>query len=211
MNNECRNQVELNLIDLIKYVLKNVKKIFEATAICTLIAFGITQFILPKSYSSSAIISIIPNGELLDYTSYLTATSVLESVSTKLNVDVDSLIGDVLVTRDTVNVYNYTITATTNNPDLSCRIVKNLVKSFRTDMKKVLNLNSITTINNATVNKTPVSPSVKSNTIKGAIIGFVFSFAAVVLSFFCNKHLRNSIEAEAYLGVDVLGEIPLKK
>lgn len=74
-----------------------------------------------------------------------------------------------------------------------------------------LNLSSVTTMNEPQINTTPVSPNVKNNTLIGTFIGLVISVGIVVLRFLFDKHLRNAEEAEMFLGVDVLAEIPLKK
>ena len=69
MNNDYMNdEMEIDLIELLKHLLRNIKTILVVTLVCGLITFGVTQFILPKSYISSTDITIMPQGELLDYT-----------------------------------------------------------------------------------------------------------------------------------------------
>ena len=92
MNNDYMNdEMEIDLIELLKYLLRNIKTILVVTLVCGLITFGVTQFILPKSYTSSTDITIMPQGELLDYTSYLNGNVVLERVGSETNIDVDTL------------------------------------------------------------------------------------------------------------------------
>lgn len=212
MNNDYMNdEMEIDLIELLKHLLRNIKTILVVTLVCGLITFGVTQFILPKSYISSTDITIMPQGELLDYTSYLNGNVVLEKVGSEMNIDVDTLLQNIVITRDESNPYNYNITVTTNNPKLSYRIVKNVVNEFKKSMISELNLSSVTTMNEPQINTTPVSPNVKKNTLIGTFIGLVISVGIVVLRFLFDKHLRNAEEAEMFLGVDVLAEIPLKK
>ena len=194
-----------------KHLLQNIKSILVVTLVCGLITFGVTRFILPKSYTSSTDITIIPQGELLDYTSYLNGNVVLERVGSETNVDVDTLLQNIVITRDESNPYNYNITVTTNNPKLSCRVVKNIVKAFKKEMMSDLGLSSVAIVNEAQVNTTPVSPDVKKNTLIGTLIGLVLSVLYFVLRFLFNKHFINDKEVEMFLGVDVLAEIPLKK
>ncbi|MGO5275599.1 YveK family protein [Holdemanella porci] len=205
------DEIEIDLIELVKYVLKNIKKILIAMLTCGLITFIVSQFILPKSYVSSTSITITPQGELQDYTSYLSGNDVLEKVSSKLPIDAGTLMQSVIVTKDESNPYNYSITATTNNAKLSYRIVNTIVKSFKSEMKNELNLNSVTIINPAQINYTPVSPNVKNNTKNAIILGFLFSGAYFVFTFLFNTHFRNAKDVERYLGVDVLTEIPREK
>lgn len=212
MNNDYMNdEMEIDLIELLKYLLRNIKTILIVTVFCGLITFGVTQFILPKSYTSSTDITIMPQGELLDYTSYLNGNVVLERVSSETNVDVDTLLQNIVVTRDESNSYNYNITTTTNNPNLSYRVVKNVVKAFKKEMMSDLGLSSVVIVNEAQVNTTPASPDVKKNTLIGTLIGSVLSVLYFVLCFLFNKHFINNKEAEMFLGVDVLAEIPMEK
>ena len=207
MNNDYMNdEMEIDLIELLKDIIKNIKFIITITLVCGVVVFGVSQFILPKSYTSSTDITIVPAE-----TSYLTGSKVLDKVSNAVGVESLGLVESIEVTRDSNNTYNYNIKATTNNPKLSYRIVKNVVNEFKKSMVSELNLSSVTTMNEPQINATPVSPNVKKNTLIGSFIGLVISVVIVVLRFLFDKHLRNAEEAEMFLGVDVLAEIPLKK
>lgn len=212
MNSDYMNdEMEIDLIELLKDIIKNIKFIITITLVCGVVVFGVSQFILPKSYTSSTDITIVPAGTSLDYTSYLTGSKVLNGVSSKIDFEMTALVESIEVTRDSNNTYNYNIKATTKNPKLSYRIIKNVVKQFKKSMMSELNLSSVTTMNEPQINATPVSLNVKKNTLIGTFIGLVISVGIVVLRFLFDKHLRNAEEAEMFLGVDVLAEIPLKK
>ena len=212
MNSDYMNdEMEIDLIELLKDIIKKIMFIITITLVCGVVVFGVSQFILPKSYTSSTDISIVPAGTSLDYTSYLTGSKVLNEVSNKIDFEMSALVESIEVTRDSNNTYNYNIKATTINPIYLYRIVKHLVNEFKKSMISELNLSSVTTMNEPQINTTPVSPNVKKNTLIGTFIGLVISVGIVVLRFLFDKHLRNTEEAEMFLGVDVLAEIPLKK
>lgn len=212
MNSDYMNdEMEIDLIELLKDIIKNIKFIITITLVCGVVVFGVSQFILPKSYTSSTDITIVPAGTSLDYTSYLTGSKVLNGVSSKIDFEMTALVESIEVTRDSNNTYNYNIKAKTNDPKLSYRIVKSVVNEFKKSMISELNLSSVTTMNEPQINAIPVSPNVKKNTLIGTFIGLVISVGIVVLRFLFDKHLRNAEEAEMFLGVDVLAEIPLKK
>lgn len=212
MNNDYMNdEMEIDLIELLKHLLRNIKTILITTLVIGLITFGVTQFILPKSYTSSTDITIMPQGESLDYTSYLNGNVVLDIVSSETNISVDTLLQNIVITRDESNSYNYNIMATTNDPKLSYHVVKNVVKAFKKEMMSDLSLSSVAVVNEAQVNTTPVSPDVKKNTLIGALIGLTLSVLYFVLRFLFNKHFINDKEVEMFLGVDVLAEIPMEK
>lgn len=61
MNNDYLNdEMEIDLLELLKCLLKNIKKILICTFACGLVAFVLSAFILPKSYVSSTDITIHP-------------------------------------------------------------------------------------------------------------------------------------------------------
>lgn len=212
MNSDYMNEeIEIDLIQLLKHLLRNIKTILITTLVFGLIIFAVTQFILPKSYTSSTDITIISQGELLDYTSYLNGNVVLDRVASETNMDVATLLQNIVVTRDESNPYNYNIMTTTNDPKLSYRVVKSVVKVFKKEMLSDLSLSSVAVVNEAQVNTTPVSPDVKKNTLIGSLVGLVLSVLYFVLRFLFNKHFINDKEVEMFLGVDVLAEIPMEK
>lgn len=210
-NDYLNDEMEIDLLELLKCLLKNIKKILICTFACGLVAFVLSAFILPKSYVSSADITIHPQGELLDYTSYLVGDKVLNDVGSKLKMDSSSLNESIVVTRDSNNSYNYNIAVTTNDPNLSYKVVNEVIKAFEKELSGELNLNGVTTLNEAQVNNVPASPNTKKNILIGLFIGFVGSAGVVTLCFLFDKHFKNKDEVEAYLGVDVLAEIPINK
>ena len=212
MNNDYLNdEMEIDLLELLKCLLKNIKKILICTFACGLVAFVLSAFILPKSYNSSTDITIVPAGQPMDYTSYLVGDRVLNDVSSKLKMDSASLFESIEVTRDSNNSYNYNIAVTLNDPELASEVANEVVDSFKEELASELNLNGVTTVNEAQVNSVPVSPNVKKNTLIGLFIGIVGSVGVITLCFLFDKHFKNKDEVEAYLGVDVLAEIPVNQ
>lgn len=206
-----RDEVEIDLSALFRYILKKLKIIFLITIVTGLFMFVISEFVINKSYSANTIITIIPNDTSLDYTSYLKSSEVLNLVSKKVGVDADSLSSYVNVIQDSENTFNYTVLVTTNDAKLSSKIANSIVNNFKSKMTSTLDLNSVTIVEQATPNYTPVSPNVKKNTMLGFAGGFIISFGVIVIRFLLDKHLKNATEVENFLGVEVLAEIPYKK
>ena len=206
-----RDEVEIDLSALFRYILKKLKIIFLITIVTGLCMFVISEFVINKSYSANTIITIIPNDTSLNYTSYLKSSEVLNLVSKKVGVDADSLSSYVNVIQDSENTFNYTVLVTTNDAKLSSKIANSIVNNFKSKMTSTLDLNSVTIVEQATPNYTPVSPNVKKNTMLGFAGGFIISFGVIVIRFLLDKHLKNATEVENFLGVEVLAEIPYKK
>ena len=75
-------------------------------------------------------------------------------------------------------------------------------------MLEILNLKNITIIDYAKVPEGPVSPSIVKNAIIGAAGGFVLSCGYIFLAVLLDKRLKNKSEAEQFLEIPVLAEIP---
>lgn len=205
------DETEINPIDLLKDIFKNIKKIVIITIVCGLLTFLVSEFIIPKYYTSSADITIIPIEQSSDYTTYLTGDVVLKKVSSKLKIDQSDLAENIVVTRDAYNGNNYNLAATTNDAELSYRVVNQVIKVFETEMLTELNLSSVDIMNAAQINNKPVSPNVKKNTLMGTCAGLIGSIFVIVFCYIFDKFFKNAAEIESYLDLDVLGEISQEK
>ena len=100
------------------------------------------------------------------------------------------------------------VKATTDDPKKSQAIVSKTVDIFFKEMQEKLDIKNMTISDQPKVNDVPVSPSKKMNTAIGAMAGLLLSCGYVFLQYLFDKRLKNKAEAESFLGVPVLGEIP---
>ena len=57
----------------------------------------------------------------------------------------------------------------------------------------------------------PVSPSMKKNGIIGGLLGVVLACAIIIIQFMMNDSIKTGEDVEKYLGLNVLGMIPLQE
>lgn len=217
--------VTIDLGQLLKLVKKNLKLIILSTVICAVIAFAITAFLLPKKYASSSSIYLVPkvNNEtgVVDYNA-LTANSkqvnnymymikgenILSKVAKTLDIEDVSVVTKAISVSNTANTEIIEVKATTDDPEKSQQIVKTTINTFFTEVKSKLDIKNMTILNDAKVNKAPVSPNKKMNTVVGALLGIMGSCGYIFLKYLFDKRLRTKAEAENFLGIPVLAEIP---
>ena len=84
----------------------------------------------------------------------------------------------------------------------------NAIIRNRHEMQEKLDIKNMTISDQPKVNDVPVSPSKKMNTAIGAMAGLLLSCGYVFLQYLFDKRLKTKAEAESFLGVPVLGEIP---
>lgn len=215
--------IEIDLSQLFKLFKKNIRLIIISMVMIAAIACTFTIFLIDKKYASESTVYLTPritetgstdyqsintNNILVnDYIAIMQGDAVLSSVAEKLDMKTAEVKGSISVTKDN-DTRIIRVRATTKDPELSKQIVEETINTFSTDMKEVLNLSNITIIDQAQVNATPVSPNVKKNTLIGALLGALLSGGYIFLKFIFDKRLRNRTEAENFLGIPVLAEIP---
>lgn len=115
---------------------------------------------------------------------------------------------DALSVTNTANTTLVTITAVTEDARLSKNIVSSTVNTFIELMKDTLNVRNIEIVDQPKLSFVPVGPHVKRNALIGAVLGFGLGCLYVVLQVVMDKRLKNKEEAEKYLGIPVLCQLP---
>lgn len=217
-------ELEIDLSKLLKLLKKNLKKIIASTVVCAVILFVFTYFVVDKKYASTATIFITPkitdqgtidtnsantNSKMVNnYMELLKGENILTKVAEQLAIkDVASIKEGISVTNTTGSEV-IKVTVTTKDPKLSQQVAESTVNTFFEEMKDKLNIENLTIISNPKINESPVSPNLKLNTLIGALIGMIISCGIVFLHYLLDKRLRNREEAENFLGIPVLVEVP---
>lgn len=223
--NMKEEELTIDLGQLFQLLKKNIKLIILSMVICAVAAFAITAFLLPKKYASESSIYIVSkvnaetgtvdanalnanSKQVNNYMELIKGKNILNKVAEQLNIEnVKEVQGAISVSNKT-DTEIIAITATTDDPVKSQQIVKATTEIFFKEVKETLKIENMTVLNDPEVDKVPVSPSKKMNTIIGALLGLLASGGYVFLTFILDKRLRTKQEAENFLGIPVLAEIP---
>lgn len=220
MKNE--DEIEINLGELFALLKSKYKMVIISILVTTIIAGVITVFFIDRKYQSTA--SIYPKPEvtegMVDYTQInannlmvnnyiemLKGNNIQSQVAESLDITPDEISECVSITNQ-ANTQIISISATTTDSELSKNIVDELVATFKKEAKNTLNINNISTIDQAQIADTPVSPNLKINLVIGALIGAFLSVGYIFVKFMLDTHIHNKEEAEKYLGIPCLGSIP---
>lgn len=215
-------EIEINLGELFAVLKAQYKLIVISILVMTIIAGIVTTFFISRKYQSTA--SIYPKPEvsegIVDYTQInannlmvnnyiemLKGNNIQSQVAETLGITTAQVSSSVSISNQT-NTQIISISATTTDPQLSKDIVDELVSTFKKEAKDTLNINNISTIDQAQLATTPVSPNLKMNLIIGALIGAFLSVGYIFIKFMLDTHIHNREEAEKYLGIPCLGSIP---
>lgn len=217
------DELELDLAALFQQLKKQIKLIIVSVVLMLIVAFVYTNFFVEKKYASQARVYIAPKvtegmveysslttGNLMvnNYMSILKGDKLLSKVADNTNQKFGVVKGSVSVSNDE-NTQIIVIRSTTNEPKLSKTIVDETVSVFQSDMAELLDVKNLVVIDSAKVSEVPVTPNLRKNILFGGIIGLVLSVGYIVIKCLLDNRLHNKKEAEEYLGLPVLAEVPL--
>lgn len=223
---ESNEEIEIDLSRLFNEIKKKMKFIVLLAFIGAILGFVVTTMFMTKKYASSADIypktnttdtgtldynSLTANSKMVNnYMAIIQGDSVLDEVTKTLKLEDrgENFVKKSLSVTNETNTEIIKITATTDDPQLSKDIVDETVQQFISYVKDKIDVKNIMILNQAKVEKTPVSPSVKMNVVIGALLGIVVSGGIVVLRFLLDKRLHTKDDVESYLEIPVLAEVP---
>lgn len=129
-------------------------------------------------------------------------------------LSVDDLKGMVSVSSQT-NSQVFSIDVKSNDAQLSAKIANEVASVFKAKIGNFMNINNVSIIDKATVNKKPVAPNVTLFTFAGLVVFASLSFILVMIKELTSTTIKSSDEVVELLGITNLGTIsyikPIKK
>lgn len=189
MNEQNTEETYIDLSELFRVMLKNIKLIVIATIACMVIAFLVTTFFISKKYESKSSLylkplvnnGVVDNGSLAtnrslvsDYIKIMQGDRVLSKVAKELNVETNKVKSALNASAD-ANSTIINVSAITDDAEFSKEVVVLVIDNFIEEMKEINGTNNFLVINDAKVIETAVSPSKVKNTVLGALLGMVLS------------------------------------
>ncbi len=223
INEKTDNEADtIDLLELLKSLKAHIRGIILTTLLVALLAGVVTVFFIPKKYESTVRLYLKPDSStgvsdysqvnannllVNNYVEMIKGNNITEKAATALKINQGVVSSSLVVTNET-NTQVISITSKTTDPALSKRIVDQVTKTFRDEVRENLNVTNITIIDNSKIATSPVSPSLPKNLVIGALAGAVLSIAFVVIRMLMDTRIHNKDEAEQYLGIPNLGAVP---
>ena len=221
------DEVTIDLGEIWHYVRKHIIQILIPPVVCAVATALVSMFLIAPKYSSTATLYLTPmvseQGDV-DYTSLQTNTKLVNNVVALLTQDniLDKAAkdngfedADYMRKNKIVTVTNQNgtelidVTVTTTDAQLSADTASDIVNIFIDTMQDNLNVRNIEVVTPAKVNPKKVSPSIRKNALIGGLVGLVISLAYAVIAVITDKRLKTKDEAEKFLGVPVLCQLPV--
>jgi len=223
MEEETRNETEIDLVNLIKVILRKWLIISMITIAVTAVAGAYAYVALDDTYTaeSSMIVQVTNNGDS-DYTNLLTGqrlvntyTEIAESDRVfdelRLNLDIDISNGGLrnMITANSVSdtlIINLKVES--EDSELTSDIANEVVAIVRDLSTEFEGLDNVEVLDIATV---PVNPSGPNRTLYlavGILLGGMIGVGIVLAFEFLDKNIKTGKDIENILGLRLLGTIP---
>lgn len=220
--NKTINSDEIDLIDLLRSLKRRIWIIVAAIAAGIIIAAGYTILFATPLYSSTAILYLVNSATTLsvsdlqigtqltpDYSVLVKTHPVIDTVidNLDLNMSYSQLAGRISVSNP-ADSHFLNITVTDPVPETAQKIA-NEVASVTTDkIELVMKTERPTLAEEAQLPTSPVSPSLKKNSMLGGLAGLVLSAGFFSVLYLLNDKIHTEDDVSKYLQMTTLGVIP---
>jgi capsular polysaccharide biosynthesis protein len=218
------SETEIDLLELLKVIKKNLLLLVTCTFIGMLVAFSFTYLFIPKTYRSVSTIYIKPSVKegVVNYNEVLTnqkltttysviakSKSVIDQVTSNLSGDniSEKLVRESITVSSVKDTEIISITSTTRKPELSADIANEVVDVFMAQISSIMTIDNLRIIDRAVPVNIKVGPNTTLNTLIGGFLGLGLATAFVLIKKLLDRTIHNRQDAESLLQLPVLGEI----
>ena len=225
-NKEISNdEVEIDLMEVISLLFSKIW-IIIISALAGILLFGaVTKFFITPQYQSTTSIYVLSrqNDANLtssdmtvstqltnDYVQLIKTTTVAENVIDDLHLGMTptQLLSKVTVSPAT-NARVIYIRVLDPSPEQAQLIANTVREEASVMIQKVMNSEAVNIVDMANLPLTKYSPSLMKNCLIGGLLGAFLTITVILIQHFMNDTIRTAEDVEKYLGMSVLGSIPL--
>lgn len=226
MNHQETKELEIDVWSLVKTLWKKKFIIMLLALVVGGATFVVNAFILSEQYEGITRVYVVNTenrGEdrlsaqdfqlgnylVKDYQQIILSPLVLNEAATNLGlqaIDTESISVEV-----PVDTRILTIKVTNSNPTEAARIANGIREVAVKKIIEVTKVPDVTTLEEAVVPESPVSPRVKRNTVLGVLVGGFLAVALVIFTEVIDDRVKRIEDIEEVLGIPVLGVIPMVK
>jgi len=134
------------------------------------------------------------------------ATGVIEAL--ELSMSADTFKSKISVT--TVNDSRmFKISFEHSNPQLAADVVNQMSQVIIVKADEIMEVKNVSVVDMAEVPKTPIKPNKKMNVAVGGVLGLALGVGIIFVIEFLDNTIKNAKDVERYLGLSIMGEIPV--
>ena len=225
MEKERMAENEINIMDMIFVVKKNIFKII-ALAVVMAVVFAVytavmvtpmyrsTTQLLIKGISEEAM-SIYPDSTsrimlVNNSIEVLSGTEVMNELIDKLNLKLTpEQLQSCIAVSSPADTQVLKISVTHPDPETAKDIALALSEESHTVLAETVGISALSTIQEAKTPTSPSSPNLIKNIILGGFLGGILAVAFYLLKWFINSKIYTPVDVEKVLGLTVFASVPL--
>ena len=136
---------------------------------------------------------------------------VLEKVISELNLDMEPEDLEEMITTETpTETRIMSIYVQSTSPKQAKQLADAVRNAVSVQIKQIMNVDSVNTVEEANLPMYPSSPSTKKNMLIGGLLGILASVGIVLFVYLSDDTLKTPADIERYLGLNVLTSIPIQ-
>lgn len=233
MNRQTEDEMEIDLRELFFALLGKIHILILAFILGALVLYLISIALLPKKYQSSTSIyvlnrqdnSVVTYSDLQsgtqltkDYAELVKSRSVTEKVISQLKLNTiytdmreldSSQLADMISVDNTTDTRIIRITVTDTNPARAQDIANAIREAASLHIEAVMDIEAVNVVDYAEMPMKAVSPNILLNILIGAMAGALIAAFMIILFHLSDDRIKGPDDVEKYLGVSILGTIPL--
>ena len=223
---EDGNTITIDLGRLFYQVYTHLPWIALCTAVCALLAFLLSAFIIPPTYSASAQMLVNNRGDeqqatisqsdinasssLVDtYAIILKSYDVLAKVEQDCGLDYSfEKLSNMISVKAVNSTQVMRISVENQNPDEALAICSSLVRLAPDAIINAIDAGSVSTVSSPYTTGKAIAPSKRNYTLIGGMLGLFLSMAYVIIRELTNDKFKTIEDIRQVLELNVLGVIP---
>ena len=212
-NLQDNTDIEIDVLELFHVLLNKFWIILLAGIIAGLAFIGGTILFITPQYESTTkmyVLSKQDNNTLTQQDMQTSLSLTKDYVIAQLNLDLthEELLKKMAVDSAT-DTRILSITVTDADPYEACKIANAIRDVAANHIKNVMDIDAVNVVETANIPDQQSSPSISKNGIIGVLLGVLLSVAIILIAYISNDTVKTQEDVEKYLGLSVLGTIPL--
>ncbi len=207
------NEVEIDIIEILKYIVRNIHKIFIFTLVFGISFFGLASLLSSPKYEASTMIMIARSTDINQNTTYANIAKsnvFMSEVMKKLDLNMSNaeFSNKVKVEPDPASrIIN--IKVSDSIPERAADIANQTAVELKTSIEK-FNKNQVLISDKAKVPENTASSNVKKYTALGIFFGFIVGIIYVLFNEYGDTRIKSIEEIQKNYKIPIIGVIPEK-
>jgi capsular polysaccharide biosynthesis protein len=224
--NDGKGNDEIDLMELFFEILDHWKMVLLSAILVAAMAFLYSKYLITPLYESTSQLYVLSKSTSItsladiqmgsnltnDYMVVVNGRPIIDKVIENLGLDetYDTLVGKITLNNPTDSRI-LEITVTDPDPQRAKLIADEMAEVSSAFISEKMDQDPPSIIQYGYADGDKVSPSIRKNTMLGALVGAFLAIAFVVVIFLLNDTIMDQEDVEKKIGINLLGTVPLEQ